>query len=204
MRRVALITGGNTDTFKDIEKCDFIIACDKGYEYCLKNDIKPDLLIGDLDSYKGKIDTDIEIIRLPVMKDDTDTMHAYRRIVKMGFDEIYLYCALGGRFDHSYANIQCAIYGARNNIDTFFMNDKDRIIVTDKNKTLLDKKEGYQFSLFAADRIDDLSISGSRYEVHNITLENDFPLGQSNEWISDKVTITKGKGILIIIESKCS
>ena len=204
MRRVALITGGNTDTFKDIEKCDFVIACDKGYEYCLKNNIKPNLLIGDLDSYRGEIDTDVEIIRLPVMKDDTDTMHAYRKIVEMGFDEVYLYCALGGRFDHSYANIQCAIYGARNNIDTFFMNDKDRIIVTDKNKTALEKKEGYQFSLFAADHIDDLSISGARYEVHNITLKNDFPLGQSNEWISDEVTITKGKGILIIIESKCS
>ncbi|MBR3251785.1 MAG: thiamine diphosphokinase [Erysipelotrichaceae bacterium] len=203
MRRAALITGGNKDTFRDIEKCDFIIACDKGYEYCLNNNIRPDLLIGDFDSYLGQIAEDISVIRLPVMKNDTDTMHAYREIVKMGFDEVYLYCALGGRFDHSYANIQCAIFGAKHDIDTVFINDDDHIIVTNKNKTVLARKDGYRFSLFAADRIDELSILNAKYEVHGITLENDFPLGQSNEWLDKDVTIVKGNGVLIIVESKC-
>jgi len=203
MRRVALITGGNTDTFKDIEKCDFIIACDKGYEYCLEADIKPDLLIGDFDSYFGEIGKDIKVIRLPVVKDDTDTMHAYRKIVEMGFEEVYLYCALGGRFDHAYANIQCAIFGAENNIDTVFINNKDHIRVTNRNRMVLDKREGYRFSLFAADQVDDLSILNAKYEVHNITLTNDFPLGQSNEWLDDEAVIEKGKGVLIIVESKC-
>ncbi len=203
MRRAALITGGKKDTFKGIEKCDFIIACDKGYEYCLDNDIKPDLVIGDFDSYYGTIEEDIEVIRLPVIKDDTDTMHAYRKIVEMDFDEVYLYCALGGRFDHTYANIQCAIFGAKHDIDTLFISDNDHITVTNRNETILKKKEGYTFSLFAADRIDDLSILGARYEVHDITLKNDFPLGQSNEWLDDEVTIKKGQGIVIIVESKC-
>ena len=203
MKRAALITGGNKDTFKDIEKCDFIIACDKGYEYCLEADIKPDLLIGDFDSYFGEIGKDIEVVRLPVIKDDTDTMHAYRKIVEMGFEEVYLYCALGGRFDHAYANIQCAIFGAENNIDTVFINNKDHIRVTNRNRMVLDKREGYRFSLFAADQVDDLSILNAKYEVHNITLTNDFPLGQSNEWLDDEVIIEKGKGVLIIVESKC-
>lgn len=204
MKTVALITGGKDDTLKDIEKCDFIIACDRGYQYCIDNDIKPDLLIGDFDSYKGDIDEDIEVIRLPVIKDDTDTMHAYREIVKRGFDQVYLYCALGKRFDHTYANIQCAIFGARHGIRTLFMNEDDLIIVTDDAKTILKRKNGYQFSLFAADRINDLSILGGKYEVHGISLKNDFPLGQSNEWLSDEVVINKGKGILIIVESKSS
>ena len=203
MKRAALITGGNKDAFKDIEKCDFIIACDKGYEYCLEADIKPDLLIGDFDSYFGEIGKDIEVVRLPVIKDDTDTMHAYRKIVEMGFEEVYLYCALGGRFDHAYANIQCAIFGAENNIDTVFINNKDHIRVTNRNRMVLDKREGYRFSLFAADQVDDLSILNAKYEVHNITLTNDFPLGQSNEWFDDEVIIEKGKGVLIIVESKC-
>ena len=203
MKRAALITGGNKDTFKDIEKCDFIIACDKGYEYCLEADIKPDLLIGDFDSYFGEIGKDIKVIRLPVVKDDTDTMHAYRKIVEMGFEEVYLYCALGGRFDHAYANIQCAIFGAENNIDTVFINNKDHIRVTNRNRMVLDKREGYRFSLFAADQVDDLSILNAKYEVHNITLTNDFPLGQSNEWLDDEAVIEKGKGVLIIVESKC-
>lgn len=203
MKRAALITGGVYTGLKKIEDCDFIIACDRGYEYCMENDIRPDLLIGDFDSYRKQVPDDIEVIRLPVMKDDTDTMHAYREIVSRGFDEVYLYCALGGRLDHSYANIQCAIFGARNGIDTIFIND-EQIIVTDKDEIVLERKEGYGFSLFAADEIADLSILGGKYEVHDICLRNDFPLGQSNEWKDDRVTIRKGKGVLIIIESKLS
>ena len=203
MRRVALVTGGKKDTFRDIEKCDFVIACDRGYEYCLDNGIKPDLVIGDFDSYLGEIEDDIEVIRLPVVKDDTDTMHAYRKILEMNFAEVYLYCALGGRLDHSYANLQCAIFGAKRNIDTLFISDSDYLTVTNKDRIVLPKKEGYIFSLFAADRIDDLSILDAKYEVHSITLENDFPLGQSNEWLDKDATIEKGKGVLIIVESKC-
>ena len=204
MKRVALIIGGKSDTFRDIEKCDFIIACDKGYSYCLQNNIRPDLLIGDFDSYLGDIPADIETIRLPEAKDDTDTMFAYRRIKEMGFNEVYLYCALGGRIDHAYGNIQCAVYGARNGIDTTFINDDDQIIVTDKKEIVLERKPGCRFSLFAADRIDEVSISGSKYDIDRLPFTNDFPLGQSNDWIDDKVTVRKSEGVLIIIESKYS
>ena len=38
--------------------------------------IKPDLIIGDLDSYKGDIPKDVPIEKLPVEKDDTDTGHS--------------------------------------------------------------------------------------------------------------------------------
>ena len=200
--KAALISGGEYSGLSDLDSCDFIIACDKGYEYCLSNNIRPDLLIGDFDSYQDKIPEDIETIKLPVIKDDTDTMYAYRKIVSLGFDEVYLYCALGGRLDHTIANIQCAIFGARHNIETTFISENETIIVTYKNRIILEKKNGRGFSLFAADQIHKLSIHKAKYEVTDISLSNDFPLGQSNCWLDEDAIIEKDDGALIIVESK--
>ena len=46
----SIISGGDFSSLDDIEKSDFIIACDKGYEYAIRSNIKPDLTVGDFDS----------------------------------------------------------------------------------------------------------------------------------------------------------
>ena len=201
MNRCAIITGGDYAPIVKIEECDFIIACDKGYKYCKENNIRADLLIGDFDSYDGEIPDDLEVIRLPVMKDDTDTMYAYRYAVEKGFKEIYLYCALGGRFDLLLANLQCAIYGAHNNISTYIYSSEDEILITNDDHVVIHKKEGYSLSLLAADICKDVKITGALYETDNIDLTNSFPLGVSNEFVKDEVIIEKKNGVIIIVQS---
>ena len=102
----AIISGGQSDDLGGIRDADFIIACDRGYAYAKEAGIRPDLLVGDFDSYKGERDKRVPVLDLPVEKDDTDTMAAVRWAVSEGFSEIRLYCALGGRLDHLMGNIQ--------------------------------------------------------------------------------------------------
>ncbi|MDO4197976.1 MAG: thiamine diphosphokinase [Erysipelotrichaceae bacterium] len=202
MKRCAIITGGKYQEIKDIGKCDFIIACDKGYEYCLKDSIIPDLLIGDFDSYTGKLPEDIETEILPEEKDDTDTMHAYRYCVNHNYDEIYLYCCFGSRMDHFIATIQAAIYGAHNGISTYMSDDNNMFIITDKNEIVLDRIEGYSLSLFAADKLSKVTIEGARYNIKDFNIYNYYPIGQSNEWKDDTIRIYKEEGVMIIICSR--
>ena len=56
---------------------DLVIAADAGYRICLREHITPDLLIGDFDSMEPPAG-DARLIRLPVEKDDTDTLAAIR------------------------------------------------------------------------------------------------------------------------------
>ena len=42
-----------------------VIACDRGYEYAARCGIKPDLLLGDFDSYTGALPAGVEVLRLP-------------------------------------------------------------------------------------------------------------------------------------------
>ena len=56
---------------------DFVIAADAGYRVCLEESIQPDLLVGDFDSMEPPADF-ARVRRLPVEKDDTDTLAALR------------------------------------------------------------------------------------------------------------------------------
>ena len=62
----------------NIREDDYIIGADAGFEKLNRLNIKPNLVVGDLDSYSGEIPSDIEIIKLPVCKDDTDTFYAIK------------------------------------------------------------------------------------------------------------------------------
>ena len=98
----AIISGGQSDDLTGIHEADFIIACDRGYAYANAAGIRPDLLVGDFDSYKGERDKRVPVLDLPVEKDDTDTMAAVRWAVSEGFSELRLYCAPRGTlFDSS-------------------------------------------------------------------------------------------------------
>ena len=56
---------------------DFIIAADAGYRICQAQRIVPNLLLGDFDSMTPPADFP-RLRRLPVEKDDTDTLAALR------------------------------------------------------------------------------------------------------------------------------
>ena len=70
--------------FKPDQDRDFIIAADAGYRHLQALGIPPDMLIGDFDSL-GEVPKGVELLRFPVMKDDTDLMLA----VKYGFAHGY-------------------------------------------------------------------------------------------------------------------
>ena len=69
---------------------DYLIACDAGFAHLQNMGILPDLILGDFDSLSQKAPAymrqirEIEeadpdrVIRLNVMKDDTDTLHAVK------------------------------------------------------------------------------------------------------------------------------
>lgn len=83
---------------------DYIIAADSGYNYLHSILVKPDVFIGDMDSVLVNVNAD-EIIKLNVMKDETDTEAAVNLALSKGYDEIIIYGGTGTRADHSLANM---------------------------------------------------------------------------------------------------
>lgn len=191
---------------------DFVIAADGGYSYCKALGIVPDLILGDLDSIGEKEAEEIagicrkdpeKVVILPVEKDETDMLAAIHAGLEKGCREFYLYAGVGGRLEHTIANIQCLKYlkdcGAAG-----YMPDAAGMIFVAQEETVRFRPDadGY-LSLFSlGDRAEGVTICNMKYELENAVITNSFPIGISNEFIGKEAVITVEKGALLVIQNR--
>ncbi len=182
---------------------DIVIAADAGYRHLEKMGITPDVVLGDFDSLKF-IPENTEIIKHPVKKDDTDTILAVKTGLERGFKRFVLYGCVGGRFDHTLANLQTLNFIACNGGIGFIYSD-DFCITSIKDSSICFSEQAVgNVSVFSADtKACGVTIKGLLYELENAELSSHFPLGVSNEFIGEKSFISVEKGVLnIVFDSK--
>lgn len=204
MKTCLIISGGDFAPLAESLEYDYVIACDHGYDHALKLGIVPNLILGDFDScaFDKESVTDIPIETHPVCKDDTDTMLAIKKALALGYRNIVIICALGSRFDHSLANIQSMAYVAEHGGTCELFGEGEQLKTLSCGSVKLPYKENYSLSLFSlTDKCEGVSISGSEYDCEDVTLTNTFPLGVSNKWKEDFVTVSVKSGILLTVES---
>ena len=89
-----------------IEKGMLAIAADGGLDHMRAMGLSPDFVIGDFDSLSGDVPDGDRSVRLPPQKDDPDLLSALKVGWSRGAREFHIYGALGGRIDHTIANMQ--------------------------------------------------------------------------------------------------
>ena len=174
MGRCLIISGGDYSPIGDAITYDYVIACDLGYEYALKMGIRPDIMVSDFDSLdKDEFSYDIPLLEFPVRKDDSDTMLAIKHALDKGYDHLIICCALGGRLDHTIANIQGMAYAARNGALCEIISENEYLRTFTGGEMILPKKEGFSLSLYSiTDACDNVSITGSAYDISGMTMTN--------------------------------
>lgn len=181
----------------------FIICADSGYRHAKALGIKPNIIVGDFDSYSGELPDDCEIHRSVPEKDDTDTLLAVKIAIERGYDRIFLYGAMGGsRFDHAFANIQIMLY-AREHCAELILLGNERIALQGAGICRYPKADGdAYFSVFAiTENVRIKSMSGVKYTLKNYEMKPSFPIGVSNEIIESEAVLEIESGIAIIIQS---
>ena len=106
----------------------FIICCDGALRYTKRIGVKPHLLIGDMDSCAKNTALyckrhNIEIKKFPAEKDFTDTELAMMFACETQPEDIFIFGALGGRFDHALANIHILKHARELNINAFIVDE---------------------------------------------------------------------------------
>lgn len=179
---------------------DFVIAADAGYRICRKEGIQPDLLLGDFDSMEPPADCAV-LRRLPVEKDDTDTLAALKAGLEQKCDTFYIYGGTGGkRLDHTLANLQSLLFLRRRGARGFLWGD-DFIwtVIEDEALTICRRVEWGLFSAFClGDRAEGVDEEGFQYPLKNAVLTPDFPLGVSNHILEPSARISVRKGALAV------
>ena len=205
-KRCIIITAYNGNKIRDcveLSANDTIICADGGYLFAEAENVNPDIIIGDFDSMPKPVVPGCKIIELPSMKDDTDTMSCVRYATSICCDEIIIVGGIGGRLDHSLANIQAVAFIHNYGIKCTLTNGNNIIFMLENDKVTLQRKDGWTLSLLAYSRqCKGVCISGVKYPLKNAILNNAFPLGVSNEIVEDSANISVNEGQLLVIQSK--
>ena len=201
--RCLIVSGGALCTLpEELRAADCVIACDRGWQYAEQVGLSPDLIVGDFDSAPTP-KTGARVERAPTRTDDTDTMLAARRALALGYREIAICCAFGGRLDHTLANLQTAAFLVSHGARTRLLGADTDALAFCGGCMRFPRRGGWSLSVFAlSDRCEGVTIRGAKYACENVTLTNAFPLGVSNVWASAEVEVSARSGILLVMQSK--
>lgn len=198
-----ILSGGEyCEIPEELRSADYVIACDRGWQYAQMLEITPDCIVGDFDSAPPP-DTDVPVQRFPTRKDDTDTMLAVRHALEKGYRDIAICCALGGRLDHAFANIQSGAYVAARGGRARLLGEDTDILIYAGAQERFPRRGGWSLSVFSlSDACEGVSIRGTKYECEDVSLTNAFPLGVSNVWAAEEAVVGVRSGMLMVVQSK--
>ena len=193
-------------------KPDCIIGVDKGLEFCYRNHVIPDWILGDFDSIsKEVIDWYREQQEIPIRqykpeKDDTDTRLGMELALKLGSDKIFLLGATGGRLDHYMGNLQSLLITARKEKEGWILDEQNAITVRKAGKICIHKEEqfGKYVSFFTVGGdVSGLTLKGFKYPLDGYDLTvADSGLTVSNEIAAETAEVTYDRGSLLMIMSR--
>ena len=176
-----------------------IICADKGLDHALARGLTPDIVVGDFDSAATNPPEGVRVVRTIPEKDDTDTILACETAIEAGCDEIRLYCALGGRTDHTIANIQTMEMMRQRGVNVTIISSSERLYLVHEREAAIPKFHGY-VSVFSYGETCIVSEYGMKYGLVRYRLDNAYPLGVSNEVAEDIGRIIVHGGTALVIE----
>ena len=177
---------------------DYLIFCDGGLRHQAGLGAAPDLIVGDFDSHE-KPQTDAELIVLPCEKDDTDTVFAAREALRRGFGEFLLLGAVGGRLDHTLANIGILLMLDGAGKKASALDDLSEMeIVSDRAQVT---EQWPFFSLLSVDGpAEGVTIRGAKYPLEDGRIEAGYQYAVSNQPLpggTAHITVKIGRLLLI-------
>lgn len=178
---------------------DLVICADGGYDTITAAGEVPDAVIGDMDSVHRQIPKEIKRVYYPRNKDKTDLHLCVDYALENGCKEIILLGAMGGRIDHSLANMILLRYIEESGADGMILTANTAVFLT--SDTIKIPKGNYKYvSLIPmTEKAEGVTTKGLRYSLTNYTLNQIDNLGVSNVFTEDIAEISVKKGVLFVI-----
>ncbi len=191
----------------DKENYDYIICADGGANFLYKIKVVPDYILGDLDSLELKVknyfkEKGVNFKKFPERKNETDTQLCIHLAKGLGIVDIDLLGALGGRIDHTVANINLMYYIKKLGLNPVIKNNKEDLHMIESEYIDIFGKKGDTISVLPVNGDSaGITLEGLEYPLKDATIEYGDPIGISNVMESDKCRITVEKGTLLIVKN---
>ena len=181
-----------------------IICCDGAARHLIKIKIRPDIVLGDMDSLEvsrlaALSDEGIKIIEYPARKDFTDTELALDYALNLKPAAIYIWGALGGRIDHILANVFLLKKAKDAGINAGLIDEYGEAFIA-RGVDAINDAVGCTVSLLAlSPEVCGISLAGFAYPLDNETLSMGQTRGVSNRIKDSPAVIQCKTGTLLII-----
>jgi len=178
-----------------------IIGVDAGTAYCLRHHLKMICACGDFDSIDqetlDKVKKNTEVFQYPVHKDQPDSQLAIEKALELGYTEVFVYGALGGRYDHHHANLVLAYLHP----EVTILDHDHWIKCFEKGSHLIKKESHEKLSVFTLESCV-ISLCEVEYPLDHYELKMSSILGLSNTFKSEAASLIVHQGKVLVICGK--
>ena len=205
MRRFVIIGGAEIKNYALIRSYftqnDYYVYCDCGLKHRDSLGVMPGLVIGDFDSHSQPEDMH-NVIVLPIVKDDTDTIYAVKEGIRRGYDDFLMIGATGGRQDHNLGNIYALLMLAKSGKNALIVDDYGEMSIIPSGGTRHVKYGCKFFSLLnISGTARGITIKNAKYCLDDAEILPEYQYGISNEVLNPDrdAVISLREGYLLLV-----
>jgi thiamine pyrophosphokinase len=190
-----------------VQSNDYIICADGGTRHALALDIRPHLVIGDMDSAEAgqlqKLQKDhVSIEKFPHDKNETDLELAIQRAIELNPEQIVIIAALGGRLDQTLANISL-LTDPRLSVSDIRLDDGVEEIYFCQDQVQVHGRRGDLVSLIPwGGAVSKVQTTNLKWVLNKETLYPEKTRGISNELLGNTASISIGDGLLLVVHRR--
>ncbi len=187
-----------------IHSNDILVAVDGGLRHIHNLGLKPDIIIGDLDSadpdqvndWQGK---GVKVLSFPAEKNETDLELALNEALKLSTSAIWVIAALGNRIDQTLGNIFLLTRPDLARQDVRLVDGENEVLLIRSSFTI-HGRPGQRISLLPIHGpVEGIQTVGLLYPLDNETLYPEKTRGISNSLTATTASITIENGLLLCI-----
>ena len=202
MKNALIVNGGHNSTKRDqLGNYDLIVAVDSGTEQAYKLFLKPDLIIGDLDSIDEKTikraeKDEVQILKYDTNKNQTDFELALKHVINKEIKDITIIGGEYGEIDHLFGVLTVIISFQEDQKISWIHKDQTVLIPNSKKITI---GSNVEFSILPFTNLKNLNISGAQWNLDNENIEFGKSVTLRNISIDNdiEVSVEDGKFCLI-------
>jgi thiamine pyrophosphokinase len=208
--RAIIIAGGRTPGNKDWQRWvrdgDWIVGADGGAARALSWGLIPHIVIGDMDSLPEDARTELvaqgcQFVVHPRAKDETDLELALTYAVQQRAREIVILGALGGRLDHTLANLLLMALPKLDGVPVCIVdaNEEAMVVRSGEAVTLEGSPSDLVSLLPLGGDVQGVTTAGLAWPLEGGTLQFGFSRGVSNEMTGATARVAVEDGFLLVV-----
>ena len=211
MQRIIIFANGEIPRLENarllLQTDDYIICADGGTRHALALGLKPNLVIGDMDSidkeqWQKLKNAGVPIELFPRDKDETDLELAINRAIELKPKTLLIIGALGGRLDQTFGNT-ALLSDARLAAMNTRLDDGLEEIFFCRDQEEVRGRSGDIVSLIPwGNPVQGVQTQGLKWPLRSETLLPEKTRGISNELTGEVASITITSGLLLVVHRR--